>query len=280
MSNTTPAAQTAQTHHGLDKVKRYGWVMKDAPGVLMMLRKHDLRIDPAYQRDVVESKALAIAAAWSWIACGVIIVGKRGSVYWVIDGQHRVFGALRRGDIEFLPCLVFETTDVKQEAQGFLDVNAGRKPITSTGRHKAMVAAGDEIAAFVQSRVDALGLRIRGTSGRGGYLKSVGWCMKRASEDRARFDRVFTLVAEMAIKDDMFVPERVLEGVWILDARCGAGLADKRLAQRLRDKGARSLLAAANRAAAFYVTGGGKVWAEGMLTELNKGLREKFTLDT
>lgn len=53
---------------------------------------------------------------------------------------------------------MFETEGVKQEAQGFLDVNTGRKPITSTGRHKAMVAAGNDTASFVQSQIDALGL--------------------------------------------------------------------------------------------------------------------------
>lgn len=103
--------------------------------------------------------------------------------------------------------------------------------------------------------------------------------MKRASEDRERFTRVLTLVAEMANKDGIFVPERVLEGVWILDTKCGDGLADKRLVQRLKDKGAQALLDAAGRAASFYNGGGGKIWAQGMLAELNKGLQRKFTLE-
>jgi hypothetical protein len=75
------------------------------------------------------------------------------------------------------------------------------------------------------------------------------------------------------------VAERLLEGLWILHARCGEGLADKRLTKRLREKGARALLDGANRAAAYYASGGGKVWAQGMLSELNKGLHRKFTMD-
>jgi hypothetical protein len=270
---------STHTAKGVDKVKRYGWTMKDKPGTLTMLHKDTLQVHPAYQRELVEQKVKQITAEWSWIACGALIVGKRGGEYWVIDGQHRAMGAKRRSDIEQLPCLVFETEGVKQEAQGFLDVNTGRKPITSTGRHKAMVAAGNDTASFIQAQIDALGLQVKGTSGRAGNLKCIGWCMKRASEDRERFTRVLTLVAEMANKDGIFVPERVLEGVWILDSKCGDGLADKRLVQRLKDKGAQALLDAAGRAAAFYNGGGGKIWAQGMLAELNKGLQRKFTLE-
>lgn len=273
------AAQTAQTRHGLDKVKRYGWTMKDKPGIMMSLHKDVLNIDPAYQRELNDSKAKSIAADWSWIACGAVIVGKRGNAYWVIDGQHRVFGAKRRSDVEYLPCLVFETEDVQQEAKGFLDVNTGRKPITIIGRHKAMVTSGDSVASFVQAKIDELGLRVsKGNQPNG--IQCLGWCMKRAAENRERFVRVITLVAEMSAKEGLSLPARVLDGVWYLDDKCGNGLADKRLHQRLKDKGAQTMLEAANRAAAFYASGGAKVWAEGMLTELNKGLRDKFTMNT
>lgn len=262
---------------GIDKVARYGWTIKDAPGTLTMLHKDVLQVHPAYQRDLIEQKVRQITAEWSWIACGTLIIGKRGGEYWVIDGQHRAMGAKRRSDIQQLPCLVFETESVKQEAQGFLDVNTGRKPITSTGRHKAMVAAGNDTAAFVQSQLDQLGITIRSKAERAGDIKCIGWCMKRASEDRDRFTRVLRLVADMSNNDGIFIAERVLEGVWILDSKCGDGLSDKRLVQRLKDKGAKVLLDAAGRAAAFYSAGGGKVWAEGMLNELNKGLHRKFT---
>lgn len=270
---------STHTPRGLDKVKRYGWKMKDEPGVLTILPKGVLQIHPAYQRELIEEKVKQITSEWSWIACGALIVGKRDADFWVIDGQHRAMAAYRRSDIENLPCLVFETKSVKQEAQGFLDVNTSRKPISSMGRHKAMVAAGNDTASFVQDQLDALGLRVTGSSKNAGTLKCLGWCMKRASEDRERFARVLTLVTEMANKDEIFVPERVLEGLWILDIKCGDGLSDKRLVKRIREKGTQVLLDAANRAAAFYAGGGGKVWATGILAELNKGLVRKFTME-
>lgn len=52
--------------------------MKDKPGTLTMLHKDVLQVHPAYQRELVEQKVKQITAEWSWIACGALIVGKRG----------------------------------------------------------------------------------------------------------------------------------------------------------------------------------------------------------
>lgn len=269
---------SSHTAKGVNKTTRYNWTTKDAPGVMMTIEKDLLQIHPAYQRDLIEQKVKEITGEWSWIACGALIVARRGGEYWVIDGQHRAMAAKRRSDISELPCLVFETESVKQEAQGFLDVNTSRKPITSTGKHKALVAAGDETAIFVQETIEKLGLQVTRGHGGAGFIRCIGWCMNRAEEDRDRFTRVLSLITEMSAKDGICVPDKVLEGAWFLDKNCGNGLNDKRLAQRLTDKGAKLMLEAAVRAAAFYSAGGGKVWAQGMLNELNKGLQNKFTL--
>ena len=267
------------TPHGLDKIKRYGWTVQDEPGELRLLHKDSLQIHPAYQRDLVAQKVTEISAAWSWIALGALVVGERGGEFWVIDGQHRAAAAKRRSDITHLPCVVFQTTDVKQEARGFLTIQTMRKPVTAIAKQKAMVTAGDEVAAYVQQQCDALGLQINGSTNKAGQLKCIAWCIRRAAENKAVFSLVLALGAELSTQDNMPVHERVLEGLWVLNAKCGEGLADKRLTKRLREKGARTLLDAANKAAAYYASGGGKIWAQGMLAELNKGLQRKFTMD-
>jgi hypothetical protein len=270
---------TTHTPQGVDKTARYGWVTKDEPGELKMLHKDVLKIHPAYQRDVLPEKVKAITAAWSWVSLGALVVGERGGEFWVIDGQHRTLAAKRRSDIAHLPCVVFKTADVKTEARGFLDLNTGRKPVTAVAKQKAMVAAGDEVAAYVQQQCEALGLEIKPSAHTTGQLKCVAWCTRRAAENKEVFRLVLAMAAELSTQDQMPVNERVLEGLWFLHARCGEGLADKRLTKRLREKGARALLDGANRAAAYYAGGGGKVWAQGMLSELNKGLHRKFTMD-
>lgn len=272
---------TATTHVGGDKIKRYGWTVQDAPGEMRLLHKDTLQIHPAYQRDLVAQKVSEISAAWSWVALGALVVGERRGEFWVIDGQHRAAAAKRRSDITHLPCVVFKTTDVKQEARGFLTIQTMRKPVTAVAKQKAMVTAGDEVAAFVQQTVESLGLEIKPSAHTVGQLKCVGWCLKRAADDRQTFAKVLSIGAGLFAQDNMAIAERVLEGLWVLNAKCGDGLADPRLVKRLREKGARVLLDAANRASAYYASGGSKIWAQGMLGELNKGLQERrrFTMD-
>lgn len=266
------------TPHGVDKTTRYGWITKDAPGELIFLHKDLLQIEQAYQRDVLQDKVSAITAAWSWLSLGALVVGERNGEFWVIDGQHRALAAKRRSDITHLPCVVFRTENVQTEARGFLALNTGRKPVTAISKQKALVAAGDEISAFVQSQLDELGIVVKPNSTVVGHLKCISWCQRRAAEDKEAFRIVIETGAELSKADNMAIYERVLEGLWVINDRYEGGITEKRMAKRLREKGARALLEGANRAAAFFAAGGGRVWAEGMIEELNKGLRNKFTL--
>lgn len=264
------------TQIGMDKIARYGWMMKDAPGEMIRIDKDDLLVHPAYQRDLIVSKVKAISAAWSWIALGVLVVGLRENKYWVIDGQHRLVAAKRRSDISALPCLVFQTSDLKDEAQGFLDLNTGRKPVSAIARQKALVVAGDEVAAFVAEVCQSLGITITPNAHSPGNLKCIAWCNRRAADDKDEFRAVMTLATEICMADKMPVAERLLEGLWRINAGVEDGLHNKRLVKRIREKGARTLLDAANRAAAYFNYGGGKAWATGILAELNKGLINRF----
>jgi len=270
---------TTHTPQGVNKVTRYGWAIVDEAGEMLMLHKDRLQIHPAYQREASQEKVSLITANWSWIGFGALVVGERGGEYWVIDGQHRAMAAKRRSDIERLPCVVFKTADVKSEARGFLTLNTSRRPVSALAKHKAMVVAGDEAALYVQRQLSELNLELSDNTKSAGYLKCVAWCMRRATENKDVFREVLAFAAELSANDQVPVQERLLEGLWVLNAKCGEGLADKRLAKRLREKGARALVDGANRATAYFANGGGKVWARGMLEELNKGLQRKFTIE-
>lgn len=269
-------AMMSETVKGVDKVKRYGWVTKDEPGTLKNLHKDVLQIHPAYQRDVIPGKVKEITANWSWVGAGAIVVGERGGEYWVIDGQHRVLAAKRRSDITHLPCVVFQTEGVKQEAIAFLDLNTGRKPVSSIGKFKAMLAAGDEAASTVHRVLEDLGVTTKATASKGKELKSVAWAVRRAGEDAEKFEAVMRIAAELS--HDIPIQERLLDGLWYINERLRGGISDKRFSERLRAVGARRLIEAANKAAAYFVKGGASVWATGMMDEINKGLRNKFAL--
>jgi hypothetical protein len=267
----------SETVNGVDKVKRYGWETKNSPGEFASLHKDVLRIHPAYQRAMIPGKVKEVTSCWSWISCGAIVVGERGGEYWVIDGQHRVLAAKRRSDITHLPCLVFKTEGVKEEAIAFLDLNTGRKPVSSLGKFNAMITAGDQASLVVRKVTDDLGIVLKSAASKGKELKSVAWAVKRAAEDEEAFTRVMRAAAELCC--DIPIQERLLDGLWYINERLPGGIESKRFKERLQSVGVRRLLDAANKAAAYFVRGGASVWAIGMMDEINKGLRNKFQLE-
>ena len=265
---------------GADKIQRYNWKTSiNQVGEFQSIHKDMLFVNKEYQRDALNDKVVAIARGWSWVACGAIIVTYRDGSIWVIDGQHRVLAAKNRSDISYLPCMVFQLDGLKGEAQGFLDLNTGRKPVSAVGKQKALVTAGDEVAIFVQNEIDRIGLRIAATTKSAGQIQSIAWCTKRAREDRVAFSLVLSLAAEISQQDNIPVRERLLDGLWFLHNRMEGGLANKRLLQKIKEKGGECLINSANKASAYYGSGGAKVWGEGMLAELNKGLVHKFELE-
>lgn len=260
------------------KIDRYGWIVKDAPGVLMMINKRDLRINSEYQRTLAENKVQKMSSAWSWVACNAITVGMRDGVCWVIDGQHRVAAAMRRSDVTELPCVVFEIEDVREEARGFLNINDFRKPMTSVDRLRASAVAGDDAAKQFALLCNRLGLVITANGNSPGSIKSAGWGMKRMMEDSIATTIVMELAADLSATDHIMVQEKLLGGLWYLHKNCEVDLTDAKLRQRIKSRGARSLIEDASRASAFYARGGDKVWAIGMLNAVNKGLRTKFRM--
>ena len=270
---------TTHTPNGVDKLTRYGWSVKDQPGELRLLNKDVLAVDTNYQRELTAQKVTAITGAWSHMACGALVVAERSGIYYVIDGGHRLAAAKRRRDITHLPCVVFQSTGVKEEARGFLDVNTGRKPVNAVAKHKALLAAGDETALFVQKLCDLHGLVPQYTAHSGGTIRCVSWLVSRARENRESLAQVLALGAELSAREAVPVAEKLLDGLWFLHLKCGAGLNDKRLLARIREKKASELVEGANKAAAYYAHGGGKIFAEGILNVLNKGLQRKFSME-
>lgn len=267
-----------KTPFGVNKVERYGWVMKDKPGTLQQIPKNFLCINEAYQREANKQKVLEIASQWSWLACGTITVAQRKGRLWVIDGQHRVLAARKRSDIYELPCLEFELDDVRDEAMGFYRANAGRKPVTALAKHKALLVAGDATANQVADALNAAGLSLKKRAKSAGEIKAVSLLYARANESLPLLHSVLKLCADLCQADGVFVHERLLDGIWYIAKNYEHGLKDARLVARLKSVGARSLITAAQRAAAYYTKGGAAVWANGMLTEINRGLHKRFVL--
>lgn len=268
-------------HDGRTKVDRYGWATDLGPrGVAIDLYKTQLHIPTEYQRDPTEEKVKVITAGFNWPGFGCLVVVRRDGRYLIVDGQHRWLATLRRADIDTVPCMVFEFDSLTDEAKAFLTLNTARKPMTAVGKQKALAVAGDPVAALVKETIDGLGLVACATASRKGQIKCIACCMRLATVDPDRFKEALSLAEQLCSADDIFIAERVLDGLFYLGRTVDGGLANTRLVKRLRQIGAHALLDAANRFARAYDCGGAKVWATGMLEAANKGLQNKFEMTT
>lgn len=261
--------------NAVTKIKRYGWTILDRPGVLMEIDKTELHVDPTYQRDVSskDSKVIAIAGAWSWIACGAIIVAMRGGKAHVIDGQHRVLAAMKRADIVTLPCIVFETESTVQEAQGFLQANTFRKAMRASDQFRAMVVAGHPIAHKVDELVIRHGREVR-TNASPETLSCIAALMRCAETDWGVLERIYPIISDLC--EGRSITHKIVEGLFYIERfeTKGKSLTEKRWRERLRKVGAEALETGARKMAGYSGMGGGKIWARGMVDVINRGLRD------
>lgn len=136
-----------------DKIARYDWAMPGDDGQYRCVPVADLKIDHSYQRaEVGDQTILAIARNFKWSAFGVLIGMERsnGALY-VVDGQQRLAAVKRRGDIEKVPCMVFQSGGKDHEAQAFLDLNTARKKVSAHDKFIAAARANIEPAKSISA---------------------------------------------------------------------------------------------------------------------------------
>lgn len=130
---------------------------------LQFCRPSELRIDPAYQRDVSNGPSQTlirrIAQHWNWDLCQPLVVARRtdfGERLFVIDGQHRLEAARLRGDIDQLPCVICNFANPADEAASFVHLNQQRRPLNKLDVFKAAVASEDpEACAILKAMAEA-----------------------------------------------------------------------------------------------------------------------------
>lgn len=270
----------------ISKIEQYGWRLADTPGELIWIDKHDILIDRTYQRDLVSSKVTAISADWSWLACGVLLVGRRNGKYFAYDGSHRHAAAMQRSDIQKLPCLVFESIGADAEAKGFIAANTLRKPIDSLDRYRAHLVAGDPIALKVERLLKDSGYEPARAIGTGRKIKCLTLLRKMVSENEEMLRRCWPLVLEVA--DGGPISERLIETVVFIEgklAKMRGGLdaaGDSLLKSPWRDRlvrlGPDGVNDATVKATAYYAKGGARIWSFGVVDALNRGVRNRLSI--
>lgn len=148
-----------------------------APPSLEQIPIDRLNVDPAYQRATDSSASARIIFSmykcWDWTLCQPLVVSRRadGSLY-VLDGQHRLAGARRRGDILYLPCVVLAGIGISDEAKTFVSLNQERQRLSQADIFHGMLAAGDEHAKIALTIIEETRWRV--VKGRNTATRAAG----------------------------------------------------------------------------------------------------------
>ena len=135
----------------------------------------DLDVDRAVQRSSMDvRKVERFARRYNPAALGVITVSKRNEVtYIIIDGMHRTEATRRVTDgTGKLLCHVFHGLTIAEEAQMFLDLNAGNQP-TLIDKFKVRITAGDPQAIKINEMVRSYGWTVHPAAANGA-IQCVG----------------------------------------------------------------------------------------------------------
>jgi hypothetical protein len=126
------------------------------------LKVDDLEVDPAYQRGLDQRRADEIAKTFEPARLGTVVVSRReDGTNVVIDGQTRCAGACGAGHGDTLVrCEVFTGLTRQKEAELFLKLNNGRKPVGALDKYKARLVAEEPVAMEIERIVRGRKLRI------------------------------------------------------------------------------------------------------------------------
>ena len=131
------------------------------PG-LAWLPVTNLRIDPAYQREILQNgrrNIVKIATNFDWSLFGIIVVANIGdNLFAIVDGQHRTTAAALRG-IEEVPCIIIQADPAKQ-AEAFAAINGAVTAISPLAIFAAQVAAEDPAALKLVDACSRAGVTI------------------------------------------------------------------------------------------------------------------------
>jgi hypothetical protein len=268
--NVSMAEAAEKNNQGADKVTRYNVTVRNAPGEFLMIPKQELEVDSAYQRNRInQGRVDNLCRCWDWIACGCLVVALRDDNKWfVMDGQHRKLAADLRDDIHELPCLVFETTNRREEAVSFLAINQGRVGVGSLDRYRAQLISGDKTAFTVEAMLKSTGHRA-GEKASARTVSCVQCLYNLAKEERARFERLWPLLAEL--HPDGPMTDMVVKGLWTVDKWLGErSVTETPYREKLLIIGGKGLHHEIRREIAVVGQGGSRVAACAIAKHLNK----------
>lgn len=122
-------------------------------------------VDHHYQRHTKSRRSQAVIESiragfqWALFQPPTVTPGPAGR-YLVIDGQHRIEGAVHRPDITELPCYVLPSMDVAAQARAFVEINRNRVALSALHVYRASLTAGDPECVAINNVCEEAGVSI------------------------------------------------------------------------------------------------------------------------
>lgn len=206
-------ASKPKSNH-IDRVATLKWV----PLALM-------RVSPLAQRELNQARVDKIVANFDPEQIGTPTVNKRGEIFYIIDGQHRI-EAMREvgwGDQQ-LQCWTYEGLSEKDEAEMFLKLN-DTLAVPALAKYRVGVVAGRADVSAIDKIVHACGLHVS-LNKSSGSVSCVGTLLRIYNRsDAGTLHRTLELVRDAY--GDSGMSAAVIDGVAFLIQRYDEKLDDE-----------------------------------------------------
>lgn len=268
------AQQLPGVNGDIPKRDRYNWKDVNNPGVFMLIEKQRLIIDRRYQRgSVSEKKILDIARDWDWTIFGALSVVKRYDGYFYIyDGGHRWRASQKRDDVELLPCMVFEMSSVKEEAEAFIKTNTMKANVSAYHMYKAGVEANDPLSIKTKELLDNYGYNAAKDAGKRS-LAAISTLKKMVKKDYIIADKVFALCVKMSDAHDEHISSSVMRAIFYTARFGDQDIFSQVWYDKMLSIGIKGIESAFTREKHIFGKGGERIEAMALCNLLNKNKR-------
>jgi len=261
----------------MEKVEKFGWAKLGDHGQQCLVPIGELLIDHSYQRPELGPRVTSVVARnFNWAAFGSLVVMQRpnGDKY-VVDGQQRLMAARQRGDVDKVPCVVFQSDGPGHEALAFIELNVNRKNVSAQTKWRAAVMAGRDPEREISEWIAEHGMEINENSNRDGVMDFPALIINHWRWNSDVTKRAILIQRE--IGGDVSMSSRIHKGLFCL---LNNNVPIDMEISKMQLEGGRRAILSAIRAWAIesQAQAGDRVCARGILNVVNRGRRKKIVM--
>jgi hypothetical protein len=257
-------------------------------GTFKLIDTKDLHIpEESYQRCATTAKKVTdIAKNWDWLLCGTLtVIPSKNGKFDVVDGGHRLRGAIENGKVGKLPCMVFSIENTKNAAKGFVGIQRLRTAVKSMENHKADLLAGNPVAEQAEKIIKDSGYATGRSDSKGNWkFDAISTLYRLIEIDKDVADYAMTICSDIANGDRIY--NHVLNGVFQVELRTRQlnmkTLYDNTAMTKLKKEGILGIVQAINKVKVMCgknsVGFGRTMPAMGVLAVINKGKKRHINL--